>query len=96
MLVGRYCEEGLRVRKDGSHFWADVTISALRDDNGQHVGFVKFTHDVSERKRSEELIRASLEEKEVMLKEIHHFGAGFRCFEGGRRSLGVGRTSHFV
>ena len=69
---GRYHEEGARVRKDGSHFWADVTISVLCDDKGQHVGFVKFTDDITERKRSEELIRASLEEKEIMLKEIHH------------------------
>ena len=72
MAEGRYQEEGIRVRKDGSHFWADVTISTLYDDLGQHVGFVKFTHDISERKASEKLLRESLKEKEVMLKEIHH------------------------
>ncbi len=69
---GRYHEEGLSVRKDGSQFWADVTISTLHDDAGQHVGFVKFTHDITERKESEKLLRESLKEKEVMLKEIHH------------------------
>lgn len=72
LAEGRCQEEGQRVRKDGSHFWAEVTISSLCDDTGQHVGFVMFAHDISERKRSEEMIRASLEEKEVMLKEIHH------------------------
>ncbi len=72
MAEGRYQEEGLRVRKDGSKFWADVTISTLHDDLGQHVGFVKFTHDISERKAAEKLLRESLKEKEVMLKEIHH------------------------
>lgn len=69
---GRYCEEGERVRKDGSRCWEAVTISTLRDDTGRHVGFVKFTHDITQRKQSEEQVRASLREKDVLLKEIHH------------------------
>jgi PAS domain S-box-containing protein len=50
---GRYQEEGWRVRKDGARFWADVTITALRDESGHLRGFAKLTRDLSERKRAE-------------------------------------------
>jgi PAS domain S-box-containing protein len=51
---GRFEDEGWRVRKDGSQFWANVVISAVRDDAGTLVGFSKVTRDLTERKRSEE------------------------------------------
>jgi PAS domain S-box-containing protein len=47
---GRYEEEGWRVRKDGSRFWANVVINAIRPDDGETVGFVKITRDVTERR----------------------------------------------
>jgi PAS domain S-box-containing protein len=53
--TGLYVEEGWRVRKDGSRFWASVTITALRDEDGRLRGFAKLTRDLSERKRAEEL-----------------------------------------
>ncbi len=49
--TGRYQEEGWRVRKDGTRFWANVTITALRDESGELVGFAKVTRDVTERER---------------------------------------------
>ncbi len=61
MAEGRYQEEGERVRKDGSLFWADITISALHDEAGKLVGFVKFAFDITQRKRSTELITALVE-----------------------------------
>jgi PAS domain S-box-containing protein len=51
---GSYREEGIRVRKDGSTFWADVTITALRDEAGNLRGFGKVTRDVTARKEAEE------------------------------------------
>ncbi|HET7035464.1 MAG TPA: ATP-binding protein [Thermomicrobiaceae bacterium] len=51
---GRWDEEGWRVRKDGSRFWASVVITALRDPNGTLVGFAKVTRDLSERRQAEE------------------------------------------
>lgn len=51
---GRYEEEGLRVRKDGSVFWADVLITALFDESGELVGFAKVARDLTERKNNEE------------------------------------------
>ena len=48
---GRYEEEGWRVRKDGSFFWASVIIDALRED-GRLIGFAKITRDITERRES--------------------------------------------
>ncbi|MFQ6028980.1 MAG: PAS domain S-box protein [Dehalococcoidia bacterium] len=55
---GRLEDEGLRVRKDGSHFWANVVISPLRDDAGALRGFAKVTRDLTERKQAEEEVLA--------------------------------------
>lgn len=54
---GRFADEGLRVRKDGSTFWAYVVITALRDEDGELRGFCKVTRDLSERRALEERTR---------------------------------------
>jgi PAS domain S-box-containing protein len=56
---GRFEEEGWRVRRDGSRFWADVIITALRDDAGNLRGFGKVARDLTERKRTEDALRES-------------------------------------
>ncbi|HEY7060223.1 MAG TPA: ATP-binding protein [Chloroflexota bacterium] len=75
---GRYEEEGWRVRKDGSLFWASVTITALRAPDGELVGFAKVTRDLTERKRAEEeratlldLERKARQTAEAALERIH-------------------------
>jgi PAS domain S-box-containing protein len=56
---GRFEDEGWRLRKDGSRFWANVTITPIRDESGVLRGFGKMTRDFTERRRaSEELARA--------------------------------------
>jgi PAS domain S-box-containing protein len=50
----RFEEEGIRVRKDGSTFWADVLITAVRDEAGDLRGFAKVTRDITARKQAEE------------------------------------------
>ena len=50
---GRVEDEGWRVRKDGTRFWANVIITALRDESGTLVGFAKVTRDLTERRRAE-------------------------------------------
>lgn len=50
---GRFEDEGWRVRKDGSRFWANVVITAVRDADGSLVGFAKVTRDLTDRKRAE-------------------------------------------
>jgi PAS domain S-box-containing protein len=64
---GRFVDEGWRIRKDGSRFWALVTITALRDESGRLRGFAKLTRDLTERKRTEAL-EASGAEREAMLE----------------------------
>jgi len=54
---GRYETEGLRVRKDGSRFWADAVISTLHDPAGRLQGFAKVTRDTTERRRLEDQLR---------------------------------------
>jgi PAS domain S-box-containing protein len=51
---GRFEDEGWRIRKDGSRFWANVIITALRGQDGQLVGFSKVTRDFTDRKSAEE------------------------------------------
>jgi PAS domain S-box-containing protein len=76
---GRFADEGWRVRKDGSRFWASVVITALRDDRGNLKGFSKVTRDVTERKKAEEalrdlsgrLLRAEDQERRRLAREFH-------------------------
>jgi PAS domain S-box-containing protein len=62
---GRYEDEGWRVRKDGTRFWADVVITALRDTEGRLVGFGKVTRDLTERKQAEEERLRFIREREA-------------------------------
>ncbi|MFY9733127.1 MAG: PAS domain S-box protein, partial [Candidatus Acidiferrales bacterium] len=56
---GRIEEEGWRVRKDGSRFWANVIITPIRDKNGELLGFSKVTRDFTERKKLDEALHLS-------------------------------------
>lgn len=67
---GRYEEEGWRLRKDGSRFWASVVLTALRDPEGRHLGFTKVTRDLSERRKmEEERLRLAHAEESVRLRD---------------------------
>jgi PAS domain S-box-containing protein len=52
--TGRFEDEGIRLRKDGSAFWANVVITAVRDEDGTLLGFAKITRDLTERRAAEE------------------------------------------
>jgi len=56
---GRYEDEGWRVRKDGSRFWASVVVDAIRDEAGQLQGFAKVTRDITERRAAQEALYES-------------------------------------
>jgi PAS domain S-box-containing protein len=58
---GRFEIEGWRVRKDGSRFWANAVLDAVRDDAGQVIGFAKITRDITERREAEEELRKARE-----------------------------------
>ena len=59
--MARVEDEGWRVRKDGSRFWADVVVTALHDKGGSLRGFSKVTRDITERKRAEALLQRQAE-----------------------------------
>ncbi|MEW6056265.1 MAG: PAS domain S-box protein [Bdellovibrionota bacterium] len=88
-LDGKYEEEGWRVRKDGSLFWASVVITALWDSQGTLRGFGKVTRDLTERKQVEELrlkqqaealMQAKTKENEELLDQIFSHAPFFMTF----------------
>jgi PAS domain S-box-containing protein len=66
---GRFEEEGWRLRKDGSRFWASVVITALHATDGRLRGFAKITRDITERKQAEDEIRKLNNELEDRVRE---------------------------
>ena len=72
---GRFEEEGWRLRKDGSRFWANVVITALRDDAGDLVGFAKVTRDLTERRMAEVQLRETAVELQRSNAELEHFAS---------------------
>jgi PAS domain S-box-containing protein len=59
-------------RKDGSTVWMENNVKGILDNSGAIVGMYGVSRDITERKRYEEQIKASLKEKEILLREIHH------------------------
>lgn len=62
--TGRYEEEGWRLRKDGSRFWANIILTAVLDDEGRLTGFSKVTRDLTDRRLAEQALRAEAEQLE--------------------------------
>ena len=55
--TGRFHDEGWRVRKDGSRFWANAVLDAIRAPDGTLLGFAEITRDITERKEAEQVVR---------------------------------------
>lgn len=70
---GKYEEEGWRVKKDGSLFWASITIIKLYDDDQEFIGFGKITRDLSEKKKAEENLRQSEERIRFLVNNIQDY-----------------------
>lgn len=63
---GRFAEENWRLRKDGSRFWASVTITPLQDADGEVAGFLKITRDLTDRRKIEALQEANRQKSEFV------------------------------
>lgn len=69
-LEGRFEDEGWRIRKDGTQFWANVVITALRDEDGVLLAFSKITRDLTERRSQEESLRQSEERFRLLVDGV--------------------------
>jgi PAS domain S-box-containing protein len=70
---GHYDGEGWRMRKDGSRFWANVAVTALRDEAGRVTGFAEVTRDLTERERAREVARSIEARLKLLIDSIHDY-----------------------
>lgn len=71
--LGRFEDEGWRVRRDGTQFWANVVITALRDPHGTLIGFGKVTRDMTEHRRTAEALRESEETFRLLVESVKDY-----------------------
>ncbi|UHQ20690.1 PAS domain S-box protein [Lysobacter sp. KIS68-7] len=71
--TGRFEDEGWRVRKDGTRFWANVVITRLLDDDGQLLGFSKITRDLTTRREQEVALRWSEERFRLLVEGVRDY-----------------------
>ncbi len=82
LIDGHYSEEGWRIRKDGSRFWAHVLITAVFDDTGQHLGFAKVTRDITANREANENLRQSEERFRLLVEAVGDYAIFMLDTEG--------------
>lgn len=88
--LGRFEDEGWRVRKDGTTFWANVIITRLIDEAGEFRGFSKITRDLTERREQQELLRLSEERFRLLVDSVRDYAIFMLDPDGNVVSWNVG------
>jgi diguanylate cyclase (GGDEF)-like protein/PAS domain S-box-containing protein len=84
---GHHREEGWRVRKDGSRFWANAVITAMRDEEGELLGYAKIVRDLSERKGTEDLLREEVDQRRLAEEALREMIASLETVIDERTNL---------
>lgn len=85
---GSFAEEGWRVRRDGSRFWASVVISPVHDDRGRHIGFAKITRDQTEqRQNAEDRLEAMAQQARLLAVTAHELRNPTAVIDGSSHAL---------
>jgi PAS domain S-box-containing protein len=90
VATGRFEDEGWRIRKDGSRFWANVVITALRGEDGRLQGFGKVTRDLTDRRRGEEALRLSEERFRLLVGSVADYAIFMLDVDGHIMSWNLG------
>ncbi|WP_229202329.1 PAS domain-containing protein [Pseudoduganella aquatica] len=96
--AGRFEDEGWRIRKDGTRFWASVVLDPIRDHNGELLGYAKITRDITARRKEQEALHASEERFRLLVQGVTDYaiymlspeGLVSNWNEGARRIKGYG------
>jgi PAS domain S-box-containing protein len=87
---GRFEEEGWRLRKDGTRFWADVVLTPIYNEQKEHVGFAAIIRDLSVRREAEELLRQSEERAQLMISGVQDYAIFMLSPEGKIETWNLG------